>query len=106
MRLPSALGRSDPSPQTAPRGRSFGARGRPRCHFAASDHPGAVEEETLRELNQRKQELEFELRQYGETARKNKSGERAAGLVAPNTRIAIQLAPVQRTRIQAHRPHG
>ena len=59
----------------------------------ASDHTGAVEEETLRELNQRKQELEFELRQYGETARKNKSGERAAGLVAPDTRIAIQYAP-------------
>ena len=29
LRLPSALDRSDPSPRIAPRGRSFGARGRP-----------------------------------------------------------------------------
>ena len=31
--LPSALGRSDLSPQIAPRGRGFGAQGSPSCHF-------------------------------------------------------------------------
>lgn len=49
-----------------------------------------VDEDTLRELNQRKQELEFELRQYGEIARKNRSGERQAGMVPADTRISIQ----------------
>lgn len=55
------------------------------------DGGGHVEEETLRELNQRKQEMEFELRQYAETARKHKSGERQAGLVAPDTRVSIEF---------------
>merc|ERR1719424_1786346 len=50
---------------------------------------GAVEEDTLRELHQRKQELEFEIRQYSETARKNRSGERQAGMVPQDTRISV-----------------
>ena len=56
---------------------------------------GAVEEDTLRELHQRKQELEFEMRQYSETARKNRSGERQAGMVPQDTRISVSYMASQ-----------
>ena len=54
---------------------------------------GQLEEETLRELQQRKQEMLFELKQYEEHARKQRDGTRAAGLVAPDTRINAKLTP-------------
>ena len=42
LRPPSALVRSNPSPQFPPRGRDLGARRRPRRHIlTASDHPGS-----------------------------------------------------------------
>mmetsp|Transcript_21661 Transcript_21661/g.44275 ORF Transcript_21661/g.44275 Transcript_21661/m.44275 type:complete len:703 (+) Transcript_21661:114-2222(+) len=52
---------------------------------------GNIEEDALRELYQRKQELEFELRQYGEVRRKNASGERQAGMVPADTRISTSF---------------
>lgn len=60
---------------------------------AADGAEGHVEEDTLRELYQRKQELAFELKQYEEHAKKHKGGERAAGLVAPDTKISARLVP-------------
>jgi len=53
-----------------------------------------LEDETLQELNQRKQELLFELRQYEQQGSKSAdSGERPAGMVAKDTRIAVRLVP-------------
>uniref|UniRef100_A0A7S0L2Q7 Bardet-Biedl syndrome 2 protein homolog n=1 Tax=Coccolithus braarudii TaxID=221442 RepID=A0A7S0L2Q7_9EUKA len=54
---------------------------------------GTVEEETLRELQQRKQELLFELKQFEDNMKKARSGERAAGLVAADTVIKARLQP-------------
>ena len=56
-------------------------------------HAGRQTSCELTELNQRKQELLFELRQYEEQARKQKGGERAAGLVPPDTTIHGTLVP-------------
>lgn len=53
----------------------------------------AVEEEALRELQQRKQEMLHELRQLEESARKTASGERTAGLVAADTNVSARLEP-------------
>ena len=84
---------------------------------AADGAEGHVEEDTLRELYQRKQELAFELKQYEEHAKKHKGGERAAGLVAPDTKISARLVPApaegclyltlqssNEARIKAHSP--
>ena len=77
----------------------------------------ARRDDTLRELYQRKQELAFELKQYEEHAKKHKGGERAAGLVAPDTKISARLVPApaegclyltlqssNEARIKAHSP--
>jgi len=53
----------------------------------------SIEEETMRELQQRKQELLYELKQYDENTRKNKAGERSAGLVAADTMLSAKLVP-------------
>ena len=59
-----------------------------------------LEDETLQELHQRKQELLFELQQYEEQQRKAKSApdERAAGTLPADTRVSAQLehAPDER----------
>lgn len=52
-----------------------------------------IEDETMRELHQRKQELLFELKQYEEQSRKQKSGDRTAGLAPADTRIEVTLLP-------------
>jgi len=50
-----------------------------------------LEDETLQELNQRKQELLFELKQYEEQAKKANRNEKATGLVDKDTRVTARL---------------
>jgi Bardet-Biedl syndrome 2 protein len=50
-----------------------------------------MEDDTLQELSQRKQELLFELKQYEEQSRKVSTGQRAAGAVASDTRVTARL---------------
>ncbi|KAL1508789.1 hypothetical protein AB1Y20_004884 [Prymnesium parvum] len=76
------------------------ADGEVRGYLPAGEELGAMaggagetemEEDMLRELHQRKQELMFELRQYEEQAKKQSKGERSAGLVPPDTKLNISL---------------
>jgi len=70
-----------------PAGEELGAMG------AGGAAESEMEEDTLRELHQRKQELLFELKQYDEQAKKQSRGERSAGLVPPDTKLSIKLVP-------------
>ena len=76
------------------------ADGEVRGYLPAGEELGAMgggaaeselEEDTLRELHQRKQELLFELRQYDEQSKKQSKGERSAGLVPPDTKLNMRL---------------
>lgn len=50
-----------------------------------------LEDETLQELNQRKQEMLFELKQYEDQAKKAGKNEKATGLVDRDTKVAAKL---------------
>lgn len=54
---------------------------------------GQVQEDTLRELQQRKQEMLYELKQYADASHKDASGERGAPALPPGTAVAARLEP-------------
>ena len=77
------------------------SEGEVRAYLPAGEELGAMgataiadklEDETLQELNQRKQELLFELRQYEEQGKKSKSGEPPqAGSIDKDARVSVRL---------------
>eukprot|EP00967_Tisochrysis_lutea_P130470 scaffold225712_cov32-Tisochrysis_lutea.AAC.2 len=52
-----------------------------------------VEEDTFRELHQRKQEMLYELKQYTEATRKSMTGERSAASLPAGTKVSARLEP-------------
>ena len=71
--------------------RAYLPAGEELAAMGATSIADKLEDETLQELNQRKQELLFELKQYEESSKKVGKNEKATGLVASDTRVTARL---------------